>query len=383
MSHRLSFSRLIGWFRVSRSNVNHLLKVYRCAATAETPVCVNIICFRSSRLSLGCRVPRAAGGATACDRWSWLWLIWLPEHSINNHDKKSEEEEGVYSGLNPAWVFKSPISVLGCHCFLSSGLLLSPSLSAFSSSPFSSQSGRGDVYDPSWRRWPGPPRPASPSPDAFGSNLLSVCRSKIGRAFNISPSPGRQPPPSSAQPGSTQAASLLRRSALYTLQCAVDWWQAIWDLPAPLCLSLHLQPFFMAVKSSFSSPLSSPPPPHTLQLNPFHHPPTYPPPPPGPIPSSSAISAPNPILLKTVIEQCCMLGLWPLLGKFGWEHGHPALHSTQMFRQSGKGECEYLQAGPQRGLAVAGAPFWQGLSPGHCWYPTSWQKIHKAITFKQ
>lgn len=102
MSHCLSFSGLIGWIQVSRSNVNHLLKVYRRALTAETPVCVNRICFLSPCLSLGCRVPCVAGGAAACDHWSWLWLIWLPERSINHQDNKSEEEEGVYWGLHPA-----------------------------------------------------------------------------------------------------------------------------------------------------------------------------------------------------------------------------------------------------------------------------------------
>lgn len=101
MSHSLSFSGLIEWFQVSRLNVNHLLKVYQRAPTAETPVCVNIICFSSPCLPLGCRVMCAAGGAAACDHRSWLWLIWLLVHSINTHDKKSEEEEGVYSGLNP------------------------------------------------------------------------------------------------------------------------------------------------------------------------------------------------------------------------------------------------------------------------------------------
>lgn len=83
--------------------------------------------------------------------------------------------------------------------------------------------------------------------------------------------------------------------------------------PLLLCLSLHLQPF-MAVKSSLSSPLSfsspSAPPPLTLQLNSFHHPPT------APIPSHPTISAPNPILLKTVIEHRGVLGLGPLLRIF-------------------------------------------------------------------
>lgn len=88
MSHCLSFSGLLEWFQVLRSNVNHLLKVYRRAPTAETPLCVNIICFPSPCLSVGCRVPCAAGSAAVCDHWSWLWLIWLPEHSFTTHDKK-------------------------------------------------------------------------------------------------------------------------------------------------------------------------------------------------------------------------------------------------------------------------------------------------------
>lgn len=132
--------------------------------------------------------------------------------------------------------------------------------------------------------------------------------------LNISCSPTRQPPPSlatQAQPSLPVCSAVLcstRSSAL----SAGDRLFGIY--PLLLCLSLHLQPF-MAVKSSLSSPLSLPLPlpspssptyPPTLQLNSFHHPLTAPSPP--------AATAPNPILLKTVIEQRGMLGLGLLLG---------------------------------------------------------------------
>ena len=174
-------------------------------------------------------------------------------------------------------MFKHHISKLGCHCFLSSGLLLSPSLSAFSSSSPSSSQSWGNVYDPSWRQWPGPPRPTPPSPAAFASNLLSVCRCEIGQALNMHPGPGRQPPPSSARPGSTpgcQSAAAL--SALHApVRCRlVTGYLGFTRAAVPVSSSAA---FFMAVKSRFSSPSS--PLPHTLQINPFHHPPTFPPPP--------------------------------------------------------------------------------------------------------
>lgn len=126
------------------------------------------------------------------------------------------------------------------------------------------------------------------------------------RTLNISYSPTRQPPPSPpslAQPILPVCCAVLcstRSSAL----SAGDRLFGIY--PLLLCLSLHLQPF-MAVKSSLSSPLSfSSPlsPPFTLHLSSFQ--PSSPSPP--------SISARNPILLKTVIEQRGMLGLGLLLG---------------------------------------------------------------------
>lgn len=93
MSHCLSFSRLIGWFQVSRSNVNHLLKVSRRAPTAETPVCVNIICFPSPCLSLGCGVPR---GGWRCRRvWSLgLIVAHLTARALNQQPGQKEWGRG-------------------------------------------------------------------------------------------------------------------------------------------------------------------------------------------------------------------------------------------------------------------------------------------------
>lgn len=156
-----------------------------------------------------------------------MWLICLPELSIT-HNKSSEEEEGVSPGLDPIkpslrhpnLIFLNSAVTASC---LQGSFCLPPCQPSPPLPHLPRNHGGGGVYDLSWRRRPGPPCPVPPSPAAFSSNLLSVCRSKIGQPFNISPSPSRQPPPSSAQPGSTRAASLPRRSALYTLQCAVDW----------------------------------------------------------------------------------------------------------------------------------------------------------------
>ncbi|CAB1415294.1 unnamed protein product [Pleuronectes platessa] len=91
----------------------------------------------------------------------------------------------------------------------------------------------------------------------------------------------------SVEPGSTQSASLLGCSVLYTLQCAVGClsWQSKAVSPPPY-------PF---------PPFSSPPPnahPSAQLIPPSSH-----------CPHPPTTSAPNPILLKTVIEQRGMLGL--------------------------------------------------------------------------
>lgn len=256
MSQCLSLSGQTGWLQVSHSNVNHLLKVYRRAPTAEAPGCANIIGSVSLCLSLGCRNPCVAGGGAACDRWSWLWLICLPGHSINNGNKKERGRGGCLFG--PGSCKNTSLDIQTLHFW--AGLSLPVFGAPFPSLPFGPllffpifltimggvfmiRAGDGD--------------PAHPIPRL--RHLLSVCRRKIGQPFNISPSPSRQPPPSLAQPGSTRAASLLRRSALYTLQCAVDWWQAIWDLPAAAVPVSSSAAFFMAVKKQFLLPLISPP----------------------------------------------------------------------------------------------------------------------------
>lgn len=158
-------------------------------------------------------------------------------------------------------MFKPYISKLPCHCFLSSGLLLPPLCQPSPPLSHLPRNHGGDVYDPG-RSVPSLCRPPPFPPTSC------LCASKIGQPFNICPSPSRQPPPSSAQPGSTRAASLPCRSSLSTLQCAVDWWQAIWDLPAAAVPVSSSAAFSMAVKSSVSSPLSSPPHQPSAQLIP-------------------------------------------------------------------------------------------------------------------
>lgn len=77
--------------------------------------------------------------------------------------------------------------------------------------------------------------PLSPSPNVFFSDLPSLCQSQIGQPLT---SPAD--PPNNLLPLSparlNQSASLLCCSVLYTLQCAVGWWQAIWDLPTAALL---------------------------------------------------------------------------------------------------------------------------------------------------
>lgn len=184
-----------------------------------------------------------------------------------------------------------------------------------------------NVYEPSLKLWPEPPCPyVSVTWCIFPQPPVSMPESNWPTR-NISRSPTRQPPPSPprrAQPRLPVCSAVLcstRSSAL----SAGDRLFGIY--PLLLCLSLHLQPFMEVKKQSLlplihflpSPPLPSP----NLQLNSFHHPPTSLSPPPPP-PSLSTISFPNPVLLKTVIEQRGMLGLGLLLkilSKCGWKCG--------------------------------------------------------------
>lgn len=83
------------------------------------------------------------------------------------------------------------------------------------------------------------------------------------------------------------------------------------------CACLFICSLFHGSKKQFLLPLISPTTtttthPSAQPVPPSSHLPPLPPPTPS---SSSPTSAPNPILLKTVIEQRCMLGLGPLLGE--------------------------------------------------------------------
>ena len=148
---------------------------------------------------------------------------------------------------------------------------------------------------------PEPPCPASPSPNVFFSNLLSLCQSKIGQPLTSPTAPPDSFLPlflARLNPGCQSAVLLCAAALCSTRSSALSAGDRLFGIyPLLLCLSLLLQPFSWQKKRNVS------PPPYplplfsstlTLQISSFHHPPTA--------PSPSPISAPNPILLKTVIE---------------------------------------------------------------------------------
>jgi len=126
---------------------------------------------------------------------------------------------------------------------------------------------------------------------------------------NNSYSPTRQPPPSPLAWLNPVCQSVVLICALHApVRCRLVTGYLGFTHCCCACLficSLSWQEKAVSPPSYPFPPLSSL---LTLQLNSFPHLPAA--------PSPTAILIPNPILLKAVIEQCCMLGLGLLLGYY-------------------------------------------------------------------
>lgn len=103
-----------------------------------------------------------------------------------------------------------------------------------------------------------PGHPAPPSPAAFASNLLSVCRRKIGRAFNVSlpaPADSLLPcRPGPAQPG-LPVCGAARRSPRSS---ALSTGDRLFGIYPRRCACLFICSLFHGSKKQFLLPLISP-----------------------------------------------------------------------------------------------------------------------------
>lgn len=149
-----------------------------------------------------------------------------------------------------------------------------------------------------WNHDPSHPVPHLRHLMYFSSALLSLCKSKIGQPLTspTAPPDNLLPLPVAWLNPCCQSAVLF--CALHApVRCRLV--TGYLGFTHCCCACLFICSLFHGSKKQFLLP-------PTLQLNSFHHTPTA--------PSLPAISAPNPILLKTVIEQLGMLGLGLLLG---------------------------------------------------------------------